>query len=377
MLINKKDLPDHAPMAPSNAEIWVNCPGSLPLSASIPDTGNKFSLQGSAAHHLAYKCAVSGENPYNYIGELDFDTNVTYDREMAHYVSKYLKYLEAIDGTKFYEYKLIHSGEHFGTADFIAVQGHKLTVVDFKYGIGVKVPIVDNLQLLSYASMAYDEFSILYPEITQVYAGIFQPRTSPENIGIQKISLGAVREFPNVIQSAMDLSKLNPPPYNTGDHCRFCRAKSICPAIANEARQLNKLSHEDINEMAAKMPIAELAELLNIAERLKSWIPELMETAKAHAQVGRTIPGWRLTQTRSNRAWVNEDEAAKQLRLLLPYADIFNRDLRSPAQIEKALKIAEIDPAFLDKLVTKNTGGTKLTRDKDAAPANADFDVLD
>jgi len=40
----------HAKLAPSAAHRWLNCPGSIRLTADIPETTSKYAEEGIAAH---------------------------------------------------------------------------------------------------------------------------------------------------------------------------------------------------------------------------------------------------------------------------------------------------------------------------------------
>ena len=74
---------------------------------------------------------------------------------------------------------------NFGTADFVIVADDVMTIIDFKYGLGVLVEAENNSQMRMYALGALNLFESLY-EIKKVRMIIFQPRR--DNISIAEIS---------------------------------------------------------------------------------------------------------------------------------------------------------------------------------------------
>jgi len=56
--------PQHAPLAPSSAARWVQCPGSVVMSRAFPDAGDSDeSAEGTLAHELAAQALRTGVDP--------------------------------------------------------------------------------------------------------------------------------------------------------------------------------------------------------------------------------------------------------------------------------------------------------------------------
>ena len=45
----------HAKLSPSAAVRWMNCPGSVSLTAEMPDTTNSYALAGTTAHETRHE----------------------------------------------------------------------------------------------------------------------------------------------------------------------------------------------------------------------------------------------------------------------------------------------------------------------------------
>ena len=93
--------------------------------------------------------------------------------------------------------------ESFGTADCIIVADGMLTVIDFKYGLGILVEAEENPQMRMYALGALNLFESLY-DIQTVRMIIFQPRR--DNISIAGSS--SCRQWWGRIQGRQTLSVL-------------------------------------------------------------------------------------------------------------------------------------------------------------------------
>jgi len=94
-----------------------------------------------------------------------------------------------------------------------------------------------------------------------------------------------------------------------GDHCRFCRAKSLC-----RAQSEFNISLEDFKQM--KPPLIsneEVGQILERAQDLAKWAKDLAEYALSECLRGGEIPGWKAVEGRGSRQYVNQDEAFKAL----------------------------------------------------------------
>ena len=241
----------HALLAPSAASRWMACPGSVRLTEGRDDGGSAYSREGTAAHGLAEHCLRTGREAIAFYGSIidgqtgemspggggikaDRDRLFEVDAEMADAVQVYVDavrpYLDLED--HLIEATLAAPIEScFGTLDFGAYDAatRRLTVADFKYGKGVIVEVTGNKQLLTYAAAllpgcdAVDEIELV----------IVQPRRLHRD-GPVRQCIHTREELDAHVAAARRAAALierDPPILKTGDHCKFCRATSFCPAF--------------------------------------------------------------------------------------------------------------------------------------------------
>lgn len=166
----------HAKLSPSHSSTWLHCPAALAAEADFPEETSEFAREGTIAHELAEKYLRTGNIAGTYIGA-SIDGEVITE-EMDTHIQMYVDYVRDLPGRLLVERRV--SMDHivpecYGTADAIIVNDSLLTVIDLKYGKGVKVDSPNNSQLMLYGLGAVAEFDYLY-DIERVKLVIVQPR---------------------------------------------------------------------------------------------------------------------------------------------------------------------------------------------------------
>lgn len=241
----------HALCSASSAERWLECPGSVGLSMTVPEPPTSpYALEGTEAHELSEKILHQWVKD-DYTLEDEFLHSLREGREeMFDYVMQYVhacvEESMAFDGTPTIriEQRLTFNEDMkmFGTADFIAtgIMGGKATgvIVDLKYGRGKKVKTEGNPQLAYYAVALR---SCSKKQLEQVRVRIVQPRVPDASTSIifsredldawgLKLTLGAE-------QALWMAGKAKTPEYKEGGWCWFCPAKQVCPEIARKLEE--------------------------------------------------------------------------------------------------------------------------------------------
>lgn len=311
-------MPDiHSLLSPSSAFRWIKCTPSAKLNAALPDSTSEYALQGTAAHTLCeYKLQkLLGKDAK------DPTENLTYfDAEMADCTNSYQQYIsEQIEKAKQFckdpivlvEQKLDFSKwvpHGFGTGDCVIVVDNVLTVIDFKYGVGVLVEAEQNPQMMCYALGALALFDSIY-DIENVVMTIFQPRR--DNISTYELSKKELLQWADEILSpAAQLAAKGEGEFKAGKHCRFCKVKATCRKRAEYNLELARYDFE----IPANLEDTEIEVILSKADELAAWCSDIKEYAFQQALNGKQWNGWKLVEGRSVRKYINEDAVAETVK---------------------------------------------------------------
>jgi hypothetical protein len=244
----------HALCSASGAERWLNCPGSVGLSLTVPEEpSSSAALEGTRAHELAEKILRQWEKDGRKLNDAfvaylrkdyedtEFETGDGRTWSMVDYALTYvhacIASLEVFDaGTEVavrLEKELTFNEEMgmFGTADFMATglrrgKGHGV-IRDLKYG-KKRVKVEDNPQL-GYYGVALQKTS--KKKLETVDVGVVQPRLarwfdgieySLDDLGMwdKKLTLGAEKALLQIGATKPELK--------TGGWCWFCPARAVC-----------------------------------------------------------------------------------------------------------------------------------------------------
>lgn len=343
------------------------------LAGQLPDDTNIYAAEGSAAHEVAQRSflphpptgTLALRDPYRLVGEVikvdRFEIIVT--TEMVDAVKVYLDYcMENVtngDQLKIEE-RLRLNDDVWGTGDFIRFRPKtgELLVADYKHGEGVWVPVYQNPQLLLYALMACK----LYKGVKKIRIAIVQPRCGTDDfIREWEVDPVTLLEFEADIIDAVARTKEPEPDLNYGKHCTFCKARAQCPLLVDMAQ---KRARELFNEMKMALKPVELGTRRLEVEALRSHLTAVENFAEAEAKSGRPVPGFKLVRKQGNRTFTNENEVADVLLAMgVREEDIWERKLKSPAQIEKIIKKKGMTQ--LEEFIIKPDNGIGLVHESD------------
>ena len=348
----------------STAKRVINCPASVKLVQQMPPKpSSEHADRGTLLHNVIAELLEFDKKPEQCIGAQYKDQVLTQEL-IDEKIIPALEALDEIDPDKTMEYMVetrVAFGDYlpgvFGSTDLLGRKDKRAVVLDWKFGDGVLVDAVENPQLLFYAAAAMRTPAAqwIFEGAEEIECIIVQPPmvrrwvTTPERVKQFEVELAkAVREssWPN-------------PTMQTGDHCRWCAAKPICPQMNGEVDRALKLQ-------LANLPAEQIAIQLEQADRLEDYIKDLRALAFQMLEKEHPVPGYKLVAKQSRRQWVNEEKAKQFLMksLVEPYKEL---EVISPAQAEKLLKKIKIE--LPSELVVSVSSGSTLAPDSDPRPA--------
>ncbi|UOF83058.1 hypothetical protein [Caudoviricetes sp.] len=362
----------HSKIGASSMHRWSNCPGSVKLCQGIKSSSSSYAEEGTRAHEVA--AAILENIPFKNV-----------DPEMLGNVDVYVNAVVAdwneatADGSEMlvehkFDLSTLYPGL-FGTADCVIYDAGKelLRVYDLKYGAGIAVEVFENEQLMYYALGALLTTNFKVKDVELVIA---QPRCPHPDGPIRRWCFNSLLliDFSVDLVHAAEATANSNAPLVPGDWCRFCPAAGICPTLHDNALILAK---EEFAPAYSYDP-EKLSKTLVWLPILESWIKNVRNFAYQEAIHGRIPPDWKIVDTRASRRWKDKETALSNLVdvLGIDEEEIFNKTLKSPAQIEKLLPKEK--QKLLNEFVIKESSGSTLVpaKDKRNSTSFSEFSII-
>jgi hypothetical protein len=366
-------MSDHALLSPSASERWLRCTPSARLEEKLPAVSSRYADEGTLAHEwgamklFKHFDLISSVQEYFQIGRIHSSKYWTI--EMSHNVQDYVEFCKAV-----YEKHQAKKGgamamveqqfglsrwvpESFGTSDFNVVANRSLEVVDLKYGQGVAVSARNNSQLMLYALGVYNIARWFY-DIDTVNLTIVQPRI--DNTNTWSVPISELLDWAETVVKPQAKKAFNGEgDFVPGEHCRFCKAKPTCRALAKYNQEIAHLDFE-LPDLLSNL---EISEVLTKADMYINWLNSVKDYALQQALKGVTYPGFKVVTGRSNRLLIEP----RKVELLLRKQGFMSQDfltepkLKGIGDLEKLLGKAKFDK-LLSKYLIKPKGAPALVR---------------
>ena len=361
----------HHKTSASAAHRWMACTAAPTFEANFPDGGTSvYAQEGTLAHSF---CELYANKYFTVMTKRKFNVELKklqadplYQEEMLRTAEAYLEYLKEKSLTYPAPPHVVtekrvdlsdYIPEGFGTCDSIMVGGDTLHITDYKHGKGVPVSAVDNPQMKLYALGALKLYRPVYGDrIKKVSMAIFQPRLS-ETASEDAMTVEELLAWGESIKPIAREAYEGPGTFNPGEHCRFCKGKAQCRAraqhfagfseyqgadIEGRMTEADMVAREEADCLGSELPPLlsneDVAKLLVEAEGLVAWYKDLQDYATGALLSGDEVPGWKLVEGRSNRAFSNVDDAVNAL-LEAGYEEavIYDRKPKTLSELEKML----------------------------------------
>ncbi len=408
--------------ASASDRLWA-CPGSLALTAGLPDKESEAAAWGTAAHEVAETCLRNGADAVSLLGTTRKTKAHTFvvDEEMAETAQTHLDYVRkrmadykatmGEDAIMLIEQKFSLASlklpfEAGGTGDVILIfpRWFLIEIVDLKGGRGVVVEAVGNKQLRTYALGAV----LANPgDWRTVRATIVQPRAPHPDGRIRSEEFDVIDLFDWTVDLQEAMAKAAKAQWDfgfasnegwasaylaAGDHCIFCKAKPTCPALRTKALAEAHTFFKPEGGMAQPpapqtMTMEQMVRVLDNADMIQNWLNAVRAYAQDQAEMGVDVAAgdsvYVLTPKRATRKWRDETDVDALCKATgRESGEFFNEPkLMSPAQVEKV--VGKKGFSALSDLVIAESSGFNLTRaDKTtrgavAAPAKTFFQPIE
>lgn len=224
--------PRHGLPSASAFERLVECPPSHQMALGIQDTESAAAASGTRIHAvLANEADISTLSP---------DEEQTHDMCKAQADALVAEYITGTDVETLTEVRLglTHFGRAVvvsnkaqqslrftGQADLIIIDGSHALIIDYKTGRGDTADAVDNHQLMALAALVS-----LYRPITSATVAIIQPWAGKPTVA--QYDTETLRAAEAKLISTLNLAeRATAADAVAGNHCKWCKAKMICPAF--------------------------------------------------------------------------------------------------------------------------------------------------
>lgn len=314
-------MPDvHAKLSASSSHRWLTCTPSVNLEQPYPNKSSVFAQEGTLAHELGelglrYNLKELTKAKYNAAVKV-IKVDKLFTEDMPDYVERYVntcmkKVAEAKSRDKFSIFKVEQRldfsewvPEGFGTGDFVIISDGTIEIIDLKYGKGVPVSAKDNPQMRLYALGALIEFDFVY-EIQNIKMTIVQPRL--DSISTDEISKEDILKWAEeFVKPKAELAMKGEGDFVAGEHCGFCRAKSVCKARADKNLELTKFEFRTTETLSDN----DIAEVLGKVDELVKWASDIKDYALEQALLGVVYEGYKVVEGRSNRKYTDVSRIA-------------------------------------------------------------------
>ena len=399
-------MPDvHALLSASSSKQWLHCTPSARLQESFPNESSPYAEEGTFAHEVCeYKVkkylherVTRPQSEEFYTEEIDQITDV-----YAEFVISIIEQMKrnGCEPLVFVEERVDYSHiapSGFGTADMLILGKDEngkglLHICDFKTGQGVFVDADHNSQMMLYALGGLAAYGFIY-DIEIVRMSIIQPRL--DNISTFECSREELEAWGESIKPIAKLAFEGKGEQHPGEWCRFCRAKPVCRACADEALALcreefldldagafsegNETEESDLTapyhaetdtpvfKQPGLIPLTELAAILPTLNRISSWIESVFAYVSAEAiNHAVPVPGYKVVEGRSKRIFT-DPKAVVDVAVQNGYTDLYKQQLISLTEFEKMMgkkRFAEL----LGEFVAKPPGKLALVPENDPRP---------
>lgn len=338
-------MSEHSILGPSGAHTWMTCIGAPAKAKNLPRTTSVYAEEGTEAHKWASNIleGVRFAVPEHEKEKVDF---------VAVYTNDVLRRAEGrtlLVETRVDIEAFTSEPGGKGTADAIIMdfETRSITVIDLKFGKGVKVYAERNKQGMLYALGALKFVEEFFFEVSDITIVINQPRLDHlDEWGVSRTDLLAFGEE-SLAKGKAALALMDQPMEVIDqnltaepDACRFCevrKSKDGCPAIEKDVDGIISSAPAEFEDITGTLPTPDRI------ERVKLWLKAANDRVEAFIRGGGKDPNWKMIKGKRGDRKFDDPSPKGPVELLLKELK-FKKSLThtepkliSPAQMEKVV----------------------------------------
>jgi hypothetical protein len=285
----------HRLLSASKISRAIQCLGSVMAEIAMPlEPPSEAAIRGTKIHELGEYLLRGAPVPEDA------------DQEMLKVAQSYVKAIEDFSANikkRYIELSVTESLQEIhpqlgGTADFVGTGGNELLVVDLKTG-RIEVDPEWNPQLMTYALGA--AMTLRAPRDILVRLAIYQPDAGGWKQWVT--TMDDLLDWRDKLAEIADAALKPNAPRTAGDEqCRYCRARSVCPALRDKAITIARSEFTVIDSNTIED--AKLCQIF--ADSVLTKAVEQLQAEPA------SIPGWKLREGRRMVSW-KDRQMAEQL----------------------------------------------------------------
>lgn len=361
--------------SPSRLYALEQCPAQVSFGKDIPDPPpSEYAAEGTVFHGYMEEFL-----PHFLTGKRSTVMCVEYP-DMTEYVlesrrifkEKYDSFCAKHTDVKiYYELQVKINEDIFGTSDVVLVGTNKKTkktdvvALDWKYGQGVGVKAEENLQGIAYLigavkTLKLKNLGTLVVIIAQVRLedGWSQYVIKADELPAwEKRITGIATKVRAIYEGYLPINGN----MKAGSHCRFCKAKDVCPEQKKEHYDVVVGNAEELplEDAVRKLTLDEQVEIFLKKKSIEAFLDAVAANLNAAFSAGVTHPKLKLIQKKGRRKWIDipDEKIAKKL-VKKGIKDPWDRKLIALTKAEKLCK-------NIDDLVEISAGATELVSVED------------
>lgn len=364
----------HRRFSPSQSERFRACYGSTELLKRVPPMPpTEWSIEGTKAHEIL-QCALENrvrraQEAHTEYSTLCMEDLNTPENFFYFSIQVALNHIYSIldehpDAIMWVEQEVVPPtdaapGEAGGYCDVIIYVPslRLLYVIDYKHGAGVTKAVKGNTQIMQYANgVLYSDDPIVDPDtVDTVVLTIIQPRAFHPDGSVREYEMTPAELYLDLLDLNDDIAQNLKPKATlrpddggkTTDHCRFCDAKTVCPAreamavkaISTSYRTVPEIKKPDL-PVAATLDIDRLVYISMHAPMLRKFLDDVDAHIENLIKGGYHVPGKKLVEVKSQRRYFGDTEdVARKIAALadVPLDDVYEKKLISITNAEKLI----------------------------------------